>query len=268
MANILLRNEWGEMGKALRRVGLTDGAGVWEDKGSWQEVWDVMRRLGEEGWEPISPLSPLYPPRLRARLGWRAPALLWGKDCYGGWEKGAVAIVGSRDLSPDEEVFAWETGRLCARWGFRVVSGGARGADQLGARGCLEGGGFAVHFLPGGQGSEGLAGQGLLSVNPEEACFDRLRALQRNRWIYGSAEVAVVVSSRFGVGGAWSGALESLRGRLCPLVVYRGKGSRDGNEALARLGAHGVSSVDEMEEIFAKVGGYYGFGTGTFPAFR
>jgi predicted Rossmann fold nucleotide-binding protein DprA/Smf involved in DNA uptake len=266
VAEILTSTEWEKVGGALRKIGLMDGAAVWEDEEAWEAVGRLVQRWRGEGWEPLCPLSPRYPARLRARLGWRAPALLWGKDCSDGMQKPGIALVGSRNLTEGEQEFAWGAGVACARRNYKVISGGARGADQWGASGCFEAGGFAVHFLPGGRGDDEVEGHGLLTVNPEWGAFDRLRALQRNRWIYASAEIAVVVSSRFGEGGAWAGALEALRSRLCPLVAYRGRGHREGNEALIRLGARGASSLEELEEILETMRGGMGLRARTLGA--
>ncbi|MEM2936747.1 MAG: DNA-processing protein DprA, partial [Candidatus Bathyarchaeia archaeon] len=191
VAEILSSNDWGNVGRALWKAGLWEGSAVWEDLRAWQKARAVMRRWGEKGWEPLIPMSPKYPPRLWRRLGWRAPALLWGKGCKEFMGSPGVAIVGSRELNEEEEEFAEAVGMICARLGFKVVSGGARGADQSGSQGCVEAGGFAVHFLPGGKSEDGVCGHGLLTIDPAEGVFDRVLALQRNRWIYSSSEAGV-----------------------------------------------------------------------------
>ncbi|MBM4164800.1 MAG: hypothetical protein FJ222_10240 [Lentisphaerae bacterium] len=50
------------------------------------------------------------------------PALLQG---------GGLAIVGSRDVDDAGQAFAGDVARWCARGGMPVISGGARGVDQI-----------------------------------------------------------------------------------------------------------------------------------------
>lgn len=205
------------------------------------------------GWEPLSVFDPHYPPRLRERLGAAAPPVLWVRNKSRALAGRLCAIVGSRQLSPEEREFAVLAGKLCTEAGFGVVSGGAMGSDRLGAAGALSAGGFAAHYLPGGESCATLGTACLLSCNPEEAEFLRARALIRNRWIYASADGAIIVASRLGQGGAWTGALEAKRRRTTPLAVYMGRNHSAGNECLARLGATPLRSPQDLRAWLQEV---------------
>jgi uncharacterized protein (TIGR00725 family) len=60
-----------------------------------------------------------------------------------------VAVVGPGDASASEETVAEEVGRLLARRGAVVVSGGLGGVMEAACRGARDEGGTAVGILPG-----------------------------------------------------------------------------------------------------------------------
>lgn len=231
--------------EAMRRHGLWEGAALLEDEALELEARAVLARRIRSGWEPLSVFDPCYPPRLRERLGSGAPPILWVKgksDALGGR---LCAIVGSRELTTEEQSFAVAAGRACAESGFGVVAGGARGSDLLGASGALDAGGFVAHILPGGA-AKGQENACLLCWNPEEIAFLRMRALVRNRWVFAAADGAIVVASRLGIGGAWAGSIDAKRRRVTPIAVYMGRNPSPGNHCLARLGAAPLRNAEDV----------------------
>ena len=99
----------------------------------------------------VSRADDSYPPLLKERLKRDAPVLLYG---CGNIEiaaaRGALAIVGSRNVDDSLIEYARDVASLSAKAGRIVVSGAARGIDQAAMNGALEAGGKAVGVLAGG----------------------------------------------------------------------------------------------------------------------
>ena len=81
-----------------------------------------------------------YPERLH-RLKQNAPPLLYGCGEKKLLSRGGLAIVGSRDVDAAGEEFTKRAAASAAREEIQVVSGGARGVDQLAMLAALEAGG-------------------------------------------------------------------------------------------------------------------------------
>src|SRR5258706_10173428 len=93
-----------------------------------------------------------YPSRLRLHLGRSAPPLLWGVGERRLLEGSGIAIVGSRDVDDEAVQWAEQLAISCASRGLAVISGGARGTDQVALASTLHAGGLAVGVFPGGLG--------------------------------------------------------------------------------------------------------------------
>ena len=63
----------------------------------------------------------------------------------------------------------------------------------------------------------------------------------RNKYIYALADYAIVVSSDADAGGTWSGAVENLSQKWCPLFVREADDVPDGNRKLLRKGGKPLS---------------------------
>ena len=189
-----------------------------------------------------------YPKRLKRRLEERAPAVLFGCGNADLLAKGGVAIVGSRDASPEDLDFATSCGRRVAESGLAVVSGGAKGVDEHAMLGALGAEGTAVGVLANGlmraatssKYRNGLRSGDLALVSPfnPEAGFNVGNAMARNDYIYCLADEAVVVATAQGKGGTWDGATKNLKNGWVPLWVKRTAGETSGSAALVELGAH------------------------------
>ena len=59
-----------------------------------------------------------------------------------------ISVVGAAECSAEEAHAAEEVGRLLAKRGFGVVSGGLGGVMQAACKGCKEAGGTTVGVLP------------------------------------------------------------------------------------------------------------------------
>ena len=188
-----------------------------------------------------------YPERLH-RLKQNAPPLIYGCGEKKLLARGGLAIVGSRDVDKAGEEFTKRAAASAAREKMQVVSGGARGVDQLAMLAALEAGGTVVGVLAdsllrsatSGKAREAIQDGRLTLVSPfdPEAGFNVGNAMQRNKQIYAMADFGLVVSSGYNEGGTWSGAIEQLEKlRLIPLFVRTGVDVPEGNRQLLQRDA-------------------------------
>ena len=196
----------------------------------------------------VSRADPDYPRRLKLRLREDSPAVLYGCGDMSLLETGGLAVVGSRHVDDDLIEYTMDVGRLAARAGRTIVSGGAKGIDQSAMRGALEGGGRVCGVLADSLEKTAmnrenrnllLDGQ-LVLISPYDpsAGFNVGNAMQRNKLIYALADASLVVSSDFNKGGTWAGATEQLKKlRFAPVFVKSPSGGSEGLEALERKGA-------------------------------
>ena len=132
--------------------------------------------------------------------------------------------------------------------GGRVVSGGARGVDQIAMLSALEAGAVAVGIVADSllrrsterSAREWIADGRLLLLSPfrPDAPFDVGTAMGRNKLIYAMSDCVLVVSADHGKGGTWAGAKEELArpGRV-PVFVRVSGSVPPGNSKLLELGA-------------------------------
>jgi predicted Rossmann fold nucleotide-binding protein DprA/Smf involved in DNA uptake len=206
----------------------------------------AVERWARSGVWILSRADDRYPQRLKGRLGSRAPVLLYGAGEPGLLDRGGLAVVGSRNASPEALTFARDVGVSCSGEDVAVISGGARGVDSAAMRAALESGGSVVGVLAESllqairrrEDREGIeTGRlTLVSANDPEVGFSVGSAMGRNKYIYALADHALVVQTDLNAGGTWAGAVENLRHRWVPLFVGARVAS-PGCEGLIRLGA-------------------------------
>jgi predicted Rossmann fold nucleotide-binding protein DprA/Smf involved in DNA uptake len=188
-----------------------------------------------------------YPERLY-RLKQNAPPLIYGCGEKKLLSRGGLAIVGSRDVDATGEEFTRRAAASAAREAMQVVSGGARGVDQLAMLAALEAGGTVVGVLAdsllrsatSGKAREAIQDGRLTLISPfdPEAGFNVGNAMQRNKYVYAMADFGLVVSAGYNEGGTWSGAVEQLEKlHLTPIFVRAGDDVPEGNRQLLRRDA-------------------------------
>lgn len=208
----------------------------------------ATERWSNGGLHVISRSDDSYPRRLREHLGRSAPPLLWSVGDLAIADSEGVAIVGSRDLDEDAALWAAAVAAECAQQRLTVVSGGARGVDQIAMAAALEAGGRVIAVLPEGLGRPSVTSKYreavvdgrllLLSAFYPDAGFSVGNAMARNKSIYGLANVAVIVRADAHQGGTWAGAEEELRrDNAIPLLVRAIEPMAEGNRLLIRKGA-------------------------------
>ena len=207
----------GALGLALER---------WQRAGLW-----VMTRS-----------DPEYPRRLKERLGQESPPVLYGCGDRAILNRGGIAVVGSRDASEHGLAFTERLGSDAAGQDVAIVSGGARGVDQRAMLGALENDGVAVGVLAdsllrsatSAKYRKHVASGCLVLISPfnPEARFNVGNAMNRNRYVYCLSDAGVVIGSKTGKGGTWSGAIEDLEAGWVPLWVKRSLDAGSGNPEL------------------------------------
>ncbi|MEX2624719.1 MAG: DNA-processing protein DprA [Acidimicrobiia bacterium] len=206
---------------------------------------------------PISSKS--YPVILQSRLRTQAPPVLFGVGERSMLERGGIGVVGSRDVSPNGAALATALAGEAVKSGLQVVSGGARGVDQLAMNATYEAGGAVVGVLAGSLFERTRSPQVLAALDEGNTClvtqqhpstgFSPAAAMARNKLIYAIADLTVVVASDMDTGGTWSGATEALSARYGRVAVYRGDGEGPGNRELEKRGASPLSDVNGLSSV-------------------
>src|SRR5690606_7807722 len=99
--------------------------------------------LQERGVWAITPFDAQYPAILKDRLGPAAPPVLYGAGDADLLASPGIGIVGSRDVTEEGAEVARSAARAASRGRRSVISGGARGTDQLAMSAAEEVGGTA-----------------------------------------------------------------------------------------------------------------------------
>ncbi len=174
--------------------------------------------------------------------------------------RGGVAIAGSRNIDGNAEDFTRKLAKTCAELGFQVISGGAKGVDQIALASSLENGGTAIAVLADSLSKvslmstyrEYLRDGSLLLLSPydPEAHFMVGNAMARNKLIYSLADFAVVVSAETNSGGTWAGATENMKNGWAPLYVRSSDNSKAGNKELVALGATPLDEANAEDKDY------------------
>ncbi|MBK1664555.1 DNA protecting protein DprA [Rhodospirillum rubrum] len=204
-----------------------------------------------------------YPRRLKIRLREDSPPVLYGCGDRSLLETGGLAVVGSRNVDDSLIDYTMTIGRLTARAGRTLISGGAKGIDQAAMRGALEAGGKVSGVLADSLEKTTmnrdhrnlLIGGQLVLVSPYDPSsgFNVGHAMQRNKLIYALANASLVVSSDLNKGGTWAGAIEQLNKlKFVPVYVRSTGESSSGLESLRSKGAlswPNPQDADSLESV-------------------
>lgn len=208
---------------------------------SQEDVLDhYLNRAKKAGCVPLTRISPGYPIGLRKRLGLDSPGVLWAKGDLEILNSPKIALVGSRDLNPDNHDFAEEAGRQAALQGYTLVSGNARGADRTAQQSCLRNGGQVICVVADELTQHSIKNNVLyLSEEDFDLGFSAQRALSRNRVIHALGEKTLVAQCNLGMGGTWDGTVKNLRFGWSNVFCYD-----DGSEAARQLEQMGADLLD------------------------
>jgi predicted Rossmann fold nucleotide-binding protein DprA/Smf involved in DNA uptake len=200
-----------------------------------------------------------FPDVLRERLGTACPPFLLVAGPTKWLATPGLGVVGSRDASEESLDAAKRSAEMAVERGWPVVSGLARGVDQVAMAAALESGGVVVGVPAEGIRKVSRNAEIRRRVHEGELCiaspfgpdapFQAGNAMGRNKIVYALSTVTFVVSSDRESGGTWAGAKEALDKRYSPVAVWTGAGARDGNEALVRRGATPITDIADLFDI-------------------
>lgn len=218
-----------------------------------------LEQLEHAGVWTVTSFDDHYPASLVDRLGSRAPALIHAAGPLELFGQPGMGIVGSRDVSPEGAEVAKDISAKAVEMGLSVVSGGARGVDQLAMNAAFQAGGNVIGVVADSlmrrlrkpDVRRAIYDEQVLMCTPyaPKAPFRVWNAMGRNKLIYALSNVTVVVTSEDGSGGTWSGAVEALEGGFGRVAVWRGSGEGPGNAVLQERGAQPIGSIDELEAV-------------------
>ena len=198
---------------------------------------------------PVSKASQGDPACLKRALGEDAPGCLWYKGDISLLARPGVALVGSRDLQPENRAFAREVGRQAALQGYVLVSGNARGADQEAQNACLEAGGYVISVVADALADHGLRDHVLyLSEDDFDAPFSAQRALSRNRIIHSLGQMTFVAQCGYQAGGTWDGTVKNLRFGYSPVRCFRDRSPAQ--ELLSQMGTQTIT-IEQLTDFRA-----------------
>ncbi|MGB9359303.1 MAG: DNA-processing protein DprA [Acidimicrobiia bacterium] len=200
-----------------------------------------------------------YPQPFVDRLGRDAPPVVFGAGDQSLLSGDGIAIVGSRDVRSEGAAVAQHIAATAVALSRPVVSGGARGVDQLAMNAAYQADGKVIGVLADSlqgriRNSEILraldAGDTcLITQQAPSAGFSAGAAMSRNKLIYALGSLAVVIATDEGSGGTWAGATEAIRNSNGVVAVWRGDGEGPGNVALERQGAVPIRSSPQLTEL-------------------
>ncbi|MCE2529733.1 MAG: DNA-protecting protein DprA [Acidimicrobiia bacterium] len=220
-----------------------------------------LDRLDQSGVVTLTPFDEGYPQGLHGRLGSKRPAILHAAGALELLDQPGVGVVGSRNVSAEGAEVAGALGRQAASLGLPLISGAARGVDQLAMNAAFEAGGTVVG-LPAQSLIRTLRSPGvrravhdgrtvMCSPYAPDSPFTVGKAMGRNKLIYALSDVTVAVASDNGSGGTWSGATEALKGDYGRVAVWRGPGEGPGNEPLEHKGAIPLTDASDLDSILS-----------------
>ena len=225
-----------------------------------EEAQRILTLLGEEelldrylnkgakfGCIPLTPLSPGYPRRLLNALGDDAPACLWARGDLSLLDRPGIALVGSRDLGPENEAFARQAGTEAAGQGLTLISGNARGADRTAQEAALAAGGAVISILAD-KLTDHTPGPNMLYLSEEgyDLEFSAQRALSRNRCIHAMGLSTIAAQCTLHSGGTWDGSVKNLRFGWSPLYIFDDRS--ESAEVLEQMGAVKIG-LDDLKDL-------------------
>jgi DNA processing protein len=228
-----------------------------DDTAPLEESAEELSRWGGQGLTFLSALDPRFPPHLRQMAA--CPPFLFARGDLLDNDP-AVAVVGSRDVSPRGLLFAAQVAESLVAEGFSIVSGLAAGVDAAAHETALGAGGRTVAFIATGLNNSypavnrdlqaTIAERGLvLSQFWPDAPPQKANFLQRNALIAAYSLAAVVIEA-----GENSGARNLARqavdqGRpliMTDLVITANEWAR---QLLSVPGVHQAAGPADVVEI-------------------
>lgn len=209
-----------------------------------------LERLESSGIHVFLEGDPGYPLRWLA-LGNSKPVVLFAAGAAEIFQKALVGVVGSRSPSEHSKSIASEIGKQAIFHGFGVVSGGAKGIDEIAVRSALNAGANCAVICAdsmlkscddfGAEIASGIAA--VCSPFSPHVSFSAGNAMARNKLIYRSSLITAAVEFTPGSGGTWTGAVEALKNGRDRVAVFE---SFAHARSLVELGAISCANIDDF----------------------
>ncbi|NLZ31390.1 MAG: DNA-processing protein DprA [Methanomicrobiales archaeon] len=227
---------------------------------------DIIRRYHQKNIHIIRVAEEAYPPQL-AKIS-DPPFVIYVKGRIESLSKPAVAVIGTREISPEGAMKVLDIVDLFVQLGYTIVSGLARGTDTRAHEAALNLGGETIAVLPGdienivpGTNRE-LAGRisrsgALISEITSLTTMHRGRYIERNRITSGLARAVIVIETASS-GGSIRQAETAFRQGV-PVYAVRPVDTDEravaGFGKLISMGATPINTAGDLSTYFGKAPG-------------
>ncbi|GEM_PF-1086186 len=234
------------------------------DKQLLDHYTDIIRRYQQKNIHIIRITDNEYPPKL-AKIS-DPPFVLYLKGRVESLSRPAVAIIGTRDISPEGAENVQEIVEYFVHLGYTIVSGLALGTDACAHKAALDLGGETIAVLPGDienivpranqELAERISRSGaLISEITSLTKMHKGRYIERNR-ITSALSRAVIVIETGESGGSIRQAETALK-QGTPIYAVRPEGKNKravaGFDKLILKGATPISDLHDLSMHFRKV---------------
>ena len=216
-------------------------------------------KLAGRGIQIITRADKEYPRILKSKLGSKCPPLFYTAGDLSLCNHKGIGFSGSRKVTGEDLEFTKKMVAKVQNAGYGVVTGGAKGIDQISMQEALTTGGFVICYVADSMLKkikdqlilkEIMNGRiVLLSASKPDAGFNVGMAMMRNKYIYAQSDATIVIRSDEGKGGTWAGATENLKADPIWSVPLCWDQQYDGNQALIRMGC---IAIDENWDVDLK----------------
>ncbi len=203
-------------------------------------------KLAGRGIQIITRADKEYPRILKLKLESKCPPLFYTAGNLSLCNHRGIGFSGSRKVTDDDLVFTKKMVAKVQNAGYGIVTGGAKGIDQISMQEALETGGFVICYIADSmlrKIKDKIILQGimdgklvLLSSSKPDAVFNVGMAMMRNKYIYAQSDGTIVVRSDKGKGGTWAGATENMKADPVWSVPLCWEKDYDGNQELIKMG--------------------------------
>lgn len=210
-----------------------------------------LENLNHKGIKIVTRADENYPIVLKRKLGKNCPPLFYYAGDLELTNKPLMGIVGSRTIDSSDIDFTKSIVTKIVDHKMGIVSGGAKGIDNIASSEALIKGGFAVEYLSDSMLKKLKDNEVinyiidgkllLLSETHPTAGFNVGYAMKRNKYIYSNSQGTIIIKSDFNKGGTWTGAVESLKKQFTNTLCWNNSNYK-GNIELIKMGA---SPIDE-----------------------
>jgi predicted Rossmann fold nucleotide-binding protein DprA/Smf involved in DNA uptake len=212
--------------------------------------------LGGHGIATITIVDGAYPDAFRTRLGSTAPPIIHVAGNVDLLVGDGIGIVGSRNVREEGAEVARQIATEAVRLDRSVVSGGARGVDQVAMNAAYQAGGSVVGVLADSLQARVRKSDVLRALDAGSTClitqqapsvgFTPASAMGRNKLVYALSALTIIVATDSDSGGTWAGATEAIKRSNGTVAVWRGDQEGPGNAALENRGAVPIRSISEL----------------------